>query len=107
MAIDSTYDIQLTLNEHGRGAFFIEQEGKRVAEMEVRVVGADLIVYHTEVASELEGKGAAKAVLKEMVRYAREHRLKVTALCQFVYATFSRHPDEYADVWKRDIRSKR
>lgn len=41
-------------------------------------------------------------MLNEMVAYARKNNLKVVALCSYVHAQFSRHTDEYADVWKKD-----
>jgi hypothetical protein len=47
-----------------------------------------------------EGKGLGKKLLEEMVNYARKNKLKVIALCPYVFAQFRRHPEEYADIWK-------
>jgi predicted GNAT family acetyltransferase len=94
-------EIQLSLNDNGRGAFFIEVDGQRKAEMEIGISGSNLTVYHTEVADELKGQGIAAKLLTTMVEYAREHELKVIPLCPYVHAQFKRHPDTYADVWNQ------
>jgi len=95
-------EIELKLNDAGRGAFVIEKSGERIAEMEIAVSGGNLTVYHTEVADELKGKGIAGQLLSRMVAYARDNKLKVIALCPYVHAQFTRHPDEYNDIWKKD-----
>lgn len=94
-------DIQLKLNDAGRGAFVIEKEGKRVAEMEVGIQNGNLTVYHTEVTEILKGQGIASKLLATMVAYARENKLKVIALCPYVLAQFKRHPEQYADIWNQ------
>ena len=99
-------DIQLSLNPAGHGAFFIQQDGERVAEMVVSVKDGNLTVYHTEVSEKLRGQGVAPRLLKTMVDYVREHKLKVIALCPYVHAEFKRHPDQYADIWNQDWRNK-
>jgi predicted GNAT family acetyltransferase len=93
------YTITSALNDQGRGAFFIEEGGKRIAEMVIAVDGKNLTVYHTEVSEKLKGQGIASELLANMVAYAREHKLKVIALCPYVLAQFDKHPDQYADVW--------
>jgi len=42
-------DIQLNLEPNGRGAFVIEHEGERLAEMVIAVDTQNVTVYHTEV----------------------------------------------------------
>lgn len=91
--------VEISINEKGRGAFYITAEGKRIGEMEVAVSDGRLIVYHTEVAPEMEGKGVAKQLLTAMVEHARNHGLKVMPLCPYVNAQFRRHPAAYKDVW--------
>jgi predicted GNAT family acetyltransferase len=89
------------LNDNGRGAFVIEEGTERLAEMEIGISGNNLTVYHTEVSEKLKGKGVASQLLGTMVKYARDHQLKVIALCPFVHAQFKRHPEEYADIWNQ------
>jgi predicted GNAT family acetyltransferase len=92
-------EIQLVWQGDKNGAFVIEEDGKRLAEMVFGLEGKNLSVFHTEVAPELEGKGVAKMLLQRMVEYAREEGDKVLPFCPFVHAQFRRHPDQYADIW--------
>jgi len=94
--------IQLSLNDSGHGAFSIEEEGKRVAEMVISIAANNLTVYHTEVSDKLKGQGISTQLLNAMVEYARTHNLKVIPLCPYVSAQFKRHPDRYEDVWNHD-----
>jgi predicted GNAT family acetyltransferase len=99
-------EIQLSLNPKGHGAFFIEKDGERSAEMVVSVAGQNLTVYHTEVSEKLRGQGVAPRLLKAMTTYVREHGLKVIPLCPYVNAEFRRHPDQFADIWNQDWHGK-
>jgi uncharacterized protein len=94
-------EIQLKLNDAGRGAFFIDRDGEQVAEMEIAIKDGNLIVYHTEVAETLKGQGIASALLANMVDYAKKNNLKVTPLCAYVLAQFKRHPENYTDLWNK------
>lgn len=100
--MSASHAIQVKLNDAGRGAFFIEENTERLAEMEVGIQKNNLAVFHTEVSERLQGQGIAGRLLAEMVKYAREHNLKIIALCPYVKAQFERHPEQYADVWNRD-----
>ncbi|HEX5170479.1 MAG TPA: GNAT family N-acetyltransferase [Cyclobacteriaceae bacterium] len=94
-------DIQVRLNENGRGAFIIEDNGEQLAEMEIGISGGNLIVYHTEVNERLKNQGIAVTLLDTMVDYARKNHLKVVPLCPFVSAQFRRHPEKYQDIWNK------
>jgi uncharacterized protein len=95
------HDIQLKLEDNGRGAFVIETEGERLAEMVIAISGDNLTVFHTHVNDSLQGQGVASSLLSTMVAYARTNAKKVIALCPYVSAQFQRHPDQYADIWNR------
>jgi predicted GNAT family acetyltransferase len=95
-------DIQLKLNDSKRGAFVIEDAGEKMAEMAIGISGDNLTVYHTEVSDQLKGQGVAAKLLSAMVDYARQHHLKVIALCPYVSAQFQRHPDLYTDIWNKN-----
>jgi hypothetical protein len=84
----------------------MEQDGERMAEMEVAVSGKNVIVYHTEVVPALQGKGASSKLLAALVDYARQHEYKIIALCPYVHAQFTKHPDQYGDVWNRNWKEK-
>jgi uncharacterized protein len=97
-------EVKLTLNERGRGKFYIEENGEDEGEMEIAKTSNELIVYHTEVLKEKEGKGLAKILLTHMVNYARANHLTVVPLCPYVYSQFKRHPELYSDVWDGKIK---
>jgi predicted GNAT family acetyltransferase len=99
-------NIELKLNDAGRGAFVLEQEGKRTAEMAIGIENGNLTVYHTQVAETLKGQGIASELLSTMVSYARENHLKVIPLCPYVLAQFKRHPEQYDDIWNRGWHAK-
>lgn len=94
-------EVKLNVNSKGEGAFNLMEDMEKKGEMVVRIDGALLTVYHTEVAAQDEGKGFAKKMLDSMANYARQDGLKVVPLCPYVHAQFKRHPDEYADIWYR------
>jgi predicted GNAT family acetyltransferase len=62
-----------------------------------RRAGDVLIVPHTEVPPELEGRGYGSALVKGVLDHARAQGLKVRPACPFVAAYLRRHPD-YEDV---------
>jgi len=92
-------NVKLELNDRKRGVFVVNGGDGQSGEMEVAVMKGQLVVYHTEVTPEAEGKGFAKQMLDAMVDYARQHKLQVVPLCQYVAAQFKRKPDDYSDVW--------
>lgn len=95
-------EIQINIDEQGRGAFLLRENEEQLGEMVVSVNGNTLIVYHTEVVEKAEGRGLAKKLLAAMVEYSRKNKLTVLPLCPYVHLQFKRHPDQYADVWNRN-----
>jgi len=80
--------------EHGhRGAFFLEQDGKRLAEMTYSRANASLVIIdHTEVDASLGGQGVGRQLLDAAVRWARETQTKVMATCPYAKAQFDKDP---------------
>lgn len=77
-----------------RGAFFVEQDGKRVAEMTYVKAGEDrIIIDHTEVGDELRGQGAGKKLVLAAVEMAREKKIRILPLCPFAKSVFDRTPE--------------
>lgn len=84
-------------NEQRRG-FFIEQEGKVVAEMTYSRVNDKLIIVdHTLVNDSLAGQGVARSLLDALVAWARTSSTKVLATCPYAIAQFNKDPS-IADV---------
>ena len=76
-----------------RGAFFLEQDGRRVAEMTyTRASDSLVIIDHTEVDPSLSGQGVGRQLLDAAVKWARETHTKVIATCPYASAQFARDP---------------
>lgn len=78
--------------EHGTsGAFYIEKDGARVAEMTYSRTNATLVIVdHTEVDPSLGGQGVGRSLLGALVGWARASGTKVVPLCPFVKAQFDK-----------------
>ena len=97
-------NVELQVNDKGRGKFSVSEGGEELGEMDVAITEKNLIAYHTEVLPKAEGKGLARELLNNMVDYARSHHLKVIPLCPYVYAQFKRHEDQYLDIWEKNYK---
>lgn len=85
-------------NDSKKGMFYIEQDGKIVAEMTYVWAGTEkIIINHTEVNEILKGQGAGKQMLSKAVEFARGKGLKIIPLCPFAKSVFDKTP-EYGDV---------
>ncbi|MGD9902195.1 MAG: GNAT family N-acetyltransferase [Vicinamibacterales bacterium] len=81
-----------------KGAFVIEQNGRRMATMTYSMAGDDLVIIdHTDVDDALRGTGAGNALVAAAVAWARDSQRKVLPLCPFARSVFERTP-EFADV---------
>jgi predicted GNAT family acetyltransferase len=81
------------------GAFYLEQGGKRVAEMTYSL-GHDrklAIIDHTEADPSLRGQGIPKRLVAAAVDWARAEKLRLLPLCPYAKHVFDTTPD-YADV---------
>jgi predicted GNAT family acetyltransferase len=79
------------------GAFYVDQEGKRLGELVYKKLTDRIIIEHTEVSDELRGKGAGKQLVAAAVDYARKNNLKVVPLCSFAKGLISK-VKEFQDV---------
>ena len=80
----------------------MQEDNKRLGEMDIGISNNILTAYHTEVVPEMEGKGGAKKLLETMVEYARTNKLKVNPLCPYVLSMFKRNPEVYKDIWDEE-----
>ena len=91
--------MEIKLEQHdSKGAFYIEENGTRLAYMTFSRAGdSRIIIDHTEVSDVLRGKGAGKQLVTAGVEYARKHNLKIIPLCPFAKSVFDRTP-AFSDV---------
>ena len=87
-------DDEIRTDDNG---FFIERNGKRVAELHFRMSGNDLNAHHTWVEPALRGGDHAKRLVQTLVERARAEARKVVPTCPYVRKVLERTP-EYADV---------
>ncbi|WP_147204230.1 GNAT family N-acetyltransferase [Segetibacter aerophilus] len=79
------------------GAFYIEEDGQRLAEMDYRKEKDRIIIQHTEVNESLRGKNVGFQLVERGVEYAREANLKIVPLCVFAKKVLDMHK-EFQDV---------
>jgi hypothetical protein len=86
---------------HHAGSFYIEDIGKRLAEMRYLMRGKVMNIYHTEVDPSLKGKNIGFKLVETGVKYARGHDLKILPTCPFARSVFMRTAD-FMDVYIND-----
>jgi predicted GNAT family acetyltransferase len=75
----------------GRGAFFVQKQGIRLAEMTYSRVDPQLVIIdHTEVNEALQGLGVARKLLDFAVAWARNTGTKIIATCPYAKAQFAK-----------------
>jgi uncharacterized protein len=84
-------DIPLVNNDELQ-RFELEVDGY-TAFIEYKASGTQMILIHTEVPSELEGKGVGTAIVEKTLEYIENNQLKLVPLCPFVITYLKRHPD--------------
>ncbi len=84
--------------QDAKGAFYIEHNGQRLAEMTYSRTNATMVIVdHTEVDASFSGQGVGRALLDALVQWAMATSTKVVPLCPFAKAQFDK------DVAVRDV----
>jgi len=78
------------------GRFEMEQDGK-IAYLEYTLGGGVIVLSHTEIPTELRGKGLSAKLAKGALDWARENHVRVDVVCDSVAAFIKEHP-EYQDL---------
>ncbi|MEQ9468174.1 MAG: GNAT family N-acetyltransferase [Ekhidna sp.] len=75
-----------------KGAYFVEVDGERVAEMTYSKAGVDrIIIDHTEVDDSMRGTGLGKKMVEQAVEDARRKGISIVPLCPFARSVFDRN----------------
>lgn len=81
-----------------RGRYVIHLAPGYDAEMTFRKeANSTIIIDHTGVPPEYEGRGIAARLVNQAIADAREQGFRITPVCSYVVAQFRRHP-EWADL---------
>jgi uncharacterized protein len=87
-------------NGERHGMFYVEREGRRVAELTYRMLGDTAVVDHTWVDPKLRGGKLAPNLVAAVVDWARGESRKISPACSYVRMVMDRHPEAYRDVRK-------
>src|SRR5262249_23031358 len=88
-------DAQLKINTQSH-RLELDIDGN-IAFIEHRFIGDRLILIHTEVPPELEGKGVGTAIVTKALQFAKDNNYKIVPICPFVNAYLKRHK-EWNDI---------
>jgi predicted GNAT family acetyltransferase len=95
--MEGTHGAELEIHQEERGnagAFFIDGEGRRLAELTYTRSGPGAVVLvHTEVSSALQGRGVARKLVDHAVAWARQTGTKLIPVCTYAKSVFDRNPD--------------
>ena len=81
-------------DSEGKGGFFAMEGEVQMGEMTYIWRGEDkILIFHTGVEPEYEGRGIGKKLLMEAVNFARKNNVKIIPLCPFVGAMYKRMPE--------------
>jgi predicted GNAT family acetyltransferase len=87
--------------EGSKGSFFVEEDGKTLAEMTYTMGGSQLLIIdHTEVDDVLRGRNVGNQLLNHVVEYARAQHYKILPLCPFARSVMDKKAELYGDVRK-------
>jgi predicted GNAT family acetyltransferase len=84
-------DVQV-VNRPERSRFEAEVEGE-TAFLAYEVRGDTVVMPHTVVPRELEGRGIASELTRSAVAWAREQSLTIDPQCSYVRAWLAKHPE--------------
>ena len=89
-------------HEHSghKGAFYLERDGERLAQMTYTVAGSRVIIDHTDVDDRLRGTGMGRKLVEAAVEWARKENARLMPLCPYAKSVFDKTP-AYGDVLAR------
>ncbi len=85
-------DPPLATNNEAASRFELREDGL-LAELDYRRNGKRLVLVHTEVPVELEGRGIGGRLVSAAVDHAARGGMTIVPLCPFAQGWLERHPD--------------
>ena len=85
-------DVSQVINNQATSRFELQADGG-LAELTYRRNGKRLVLMHTEVPVELEGRGLGGMLVSAAVDHAAREGMTVVPLCPFAHGWLERHPD--------------
>ncbi len=87
-------ELEIRHEEQGAtGSFFVEQGGRRLAELRyARTSPQGVVLEHTEVSQELGGRGVGKKLVEAAAAWARRTGTRLTVECSYAKTVFERNP---------------
>ncbi len=85
-------DPPLVINNEVASRFELQEDGL-LAELDYRRSGKRLVLVHTEVPVELEGRGIGGRLVSAAVDHAARGGMTIVPLCPFAQGWLERHPD--------------
>lgn len=95
---DKFISLPLTKNE-AKSRFELDVDG-HIAFIDYKETSSTIALIHTEAPSELEGTGAAAALVEKTLNYIKESGKKVSPYCPYVFAYIKKNPE-----WKSLVSS--
>jgi predicted GNAT family acetyltransferase len=89
------YNTVELIDNKASGQFEMRVDG-HLGRIEYRQEGNKILLMHTEVDKELEGKGVGTAIIEKTLAYIEKNKLELVPYCPFVIIYLKRHPE-----WKR------
>lgn len=81
-------------NQNGKGSFKAFDNEKEIGTLDYTLDEKNTILLnHTEVSPEYEGKGIGKKLVMESVEYARQKNMKILPRCSYAEKVFERTTD--------------
>lgn len=86
------------VEQHGGGAFVVERDGERIAELTYAMdPSGSAVIDHTFVSPVLRGQGMAMRLVEAAVDWARAAGIKVVPVCSYARGAFDQER-RFADV---------
>lgn len=85
--------MEVKIKENTEKKRFEAEVENRMALIEYIRAEDKMYLTHTEVPTELEGKGIASSMAKQVLQQIKDENLKLVPLCPFIASYIKRHPE--------------